>query len=138
MPRLTILFALFASIIMGFASPLHANATSELRLQARTTHQGRATWFNVGLGNCGDWNSDNDPILAISILRYGNGGNCNQWVKITNHGNGNVAYAKTRDSCQSCGEDDIDLSPDAFQQLAALSVGQLTVSWNFMAMDWAP
>jgi len=134
---LSVIFTLFISILIGFASSRPAsNFTSQL--DTRTTHTGRGTWFEVGLGNCGDWNVNSDPILAISIERYGDGGNCDQWVYITNDANGRTAYGKTRDSCQSCGESDIDMSPSLFEQLADLSVGEITVSWHFMKMGWSP
>jgi len=78
-------------------------------------------------------NTQYDPVIAISKDLYDrNGGsNCGQGVFITNDANGNTAYATTVDSCQSCGDNDIDMSPEIFQQLDPLSVGLLTVTWNF-------
>src|SRR5882757_9238654 len=78
--------------------------------------------FVLGLGNCGYTDGNNDPVLAIGIGLYNrNGGsNCNQvtfflpllqsllillqWVSIVS--NGNTAYGLTRDSCESCGDND--------------------------------
>jgi len=136
------LFALFASIAVTIASPVPSpdtNATM-VDLVKRVTHVGRGTWFNVGLGNCGKWNANSDAIVAISTSRYNaNGGaNCDQWVQIVNTKNGKKAYGMTRDSCESCGTEDLDMSPSLFQQLDNLSVGQLKISWNFMAKGWHP
>ena len=38
----------------------------------------QGTWFDVGLGACGEWNVNSDKIVAISSQIYGSGGNCNQ------------------------------------------------------------
>ncbi|RDB15327.1 hypothetical protein Hypma_004772 [Hypsizygus marmoreus] len=138
------LFALFASVFVAFASPVlvpsdNANVTL-VDLEKRITHVGRGTWFNVGLGNCGKVNKDSDAIVAIAKSRYNanGGGNCDQWVEIVNTKNGKKAYGKTRDSCQSCKPEDLDLSPSLFKKLDALSVGQLKISWHFMAKGWSP
>lgn len=40
-----------------------------------TSHQG--TWFYDGLGACGYYNTNSDPIVAISAQIYGTGGSCN-------------------------------------------------------------
>ncbi|KAH0586537.1 hypothetical protein J132_08247 [Termitomyces sp. J132] len=137
-----LLFALFASVVVTIAVPVpgsFANSTV-VSLEKRITHVGRGTWFHVGLGNCGYINKDSDPIVAIAKSRYdANGGaNCNQWVEIVNTKNGRKAYGKTRDSCQSCGDSDLDMSPSLFQKLDSLSVGELTISWHFMAKGWSP
>jgi hypothetical protein len=50
-------------------------------------------------------------------------------MHITNTANGHTVWAKTSDSCQSCGYDDIDLSPAAFKKLASLDAGVITASW---------
>ncbi|KLO11476.1 hypothetical protein SCHPADRAFT_470227 [Schizopora paradoxa] len=91
------------------ATPLSVeprNATVRVRA-ADVTHTGRGTWFNPGLGACGETNSDSDPVLAIGSSRFGSGGNCFQWVKIT--ANGVTAFGQTVDSCPGCGEDDLGL-----------------------------
>ncbi|CAE6414151.1 hypothetical protein RSOLAG1IB_00308 [Rhizoctonia solani AG-1 IB] len=111
------------------------NATT---FDKRVTHVGRATWFHAGLGNCGYWDNDDTPIVAVSTAMYKQGGNCNQWVELINTANGNKVYAKMRDSCPPCGYDDVDLSPNAFQALAPLSQGVSTVSWHFMNRNWSP
>ncbi|KAF8073422.1 RlpA-like double-psi beta-barrel-protein domain-containing protein-containing protein [Lyophyllum atratum] len=136
------LFALFASIAVTIASPLpetYTNATT-VDLEKRVTHVGRGTWFHVGLGNCGKRNVDSDPIVAISKKRYdANGGaNCDQWVEIVNTKNGKKAYGKTRDSCESCSTEDLDMSPSLFSKLDNPSVGVLKISWHFMAKGWSP
>ncbi|KDR82366.1 hypothetical protein GALMADRAFT_133997 [Galerina marginata CBS 339.88] len=134
------LFAFFASVMMTFASPVPVMDGELVDVQRRVTHVGRGTWFYPGLGNCGKVNTSQDLILAIGKQLYdrNGGGNCDQYVQITNVANGKVAYGLTRDSCQSCGDNDIDMSPALFQKLAPLSTGLLQVSWNFMNKSWKP
>ncbi|THH27880.1 hypothetical protein EUX98_g6315 [Antrodiella citrinella] len=129
------LFSLFCTLCG--ASPLAVNGTSGT-LEKRVTHTGRGTWFNAGLGACGDEDSNDNPIVAISSQIYGSGGNCNQWMTITNTKNGKVASGKTRDECEGCGKYDIDMSPSLFEQLGSLDTGVLSVSWHFEAKDWSP
>lgn len=94
MPSLTfILVAFFASLLCAFAVPVP-------ELDKRVDHSGRVslpltcrrspqliiasglslqgTWFDVGLGACGQWNVNSDFIVAISHDRWANGGNCEQ------------------------------------------------------------
>ncbi|KAF8171982.1 Non-catalytic module family EXPN protein [Mycena galopus ATCC 62051] len=140
MYRSTIVFV-FSCITLAFAASLPRNATVE-ELDKRVTHVGRGTWYNpsAGEGNCGHWDSDSSPVVAISIERYdaNNGGNCNQWIEITNTANGKTAYGKTRDSCQSCGTSDLDMSPSLFKEISTLATGEITISWHFMNTGWSP
>ncbi|KJA24385.1 hypothetical protein HYPSUDRAFT_136350 [Hypholoma sublateritium FD-334 SS-4] len=134
------IFAFFASIIITLAAPVPVENGELVELDRRLTRQGRGTWFYPGLGNCGWTNNSNDLILAIGKQLYdrNNAGNCGQYVQITNTANGKTAYGKTVDSCQSCGDNDIDMSPALFSKIAALSTGQLTVQWHFMNRAWQP
>ncbi|KAF8817207.1 hypothetical protein BYT27DRAFT_7205070 [Phlegmacium glaucopus] len=141
MSRLALfILALLASVTLTFASPAPVINEELVEIEKRATRVGRGTWYYPGLGNCGLWNNNNDPILAIGKGLYdSNGGsNCGQWVYIVNPSNGNTAYGLTRDSCESCGDNDIDMSPALFQQLAPLSTGQIEVSWHFMSKSWQP
>jgi len=135
MQGMSILFnALLASTLAALASPV-PNTTA---LEKRITHVGRGTWYEPGLGACGFTDSASDPVLAIGQGRYGDGGNCNQWVAITNTANGATAFGLTRDECESCSTEDLDMSPSLFQQLGNLDQGVITVSWHFQAKGWQP
>ncbi|KAF8997585.1 RlpA-like double-psi beta-barrel-protein domain-containing protein-containing protein, partial [Cyathus striatus] len=94
-----------------------------------------------GHGNCGGWNSDNDLIVAISKRLYDSGGasNCGQAsIRIIDTDNGRSAYGKVVDSCQSCGDNDLDISPALFSQFDNPGKGVLSVSWHFMPKGWSP
>ncbi|KLO11493.1 Non-catalytic module family EXPN protein [Schizopora paradoxa] len=132
---------LFVAAIAAFAIPAMASPVENATLAVRAddvTHTGRGTWFHPGLGACGQTNNDNDPVVAIGIGRFGSGGNCNQWMKITNTATGATAFGQTLDACESCGDSDIDMSPSLFQKLAPLSQGVITVSWNFEPVGFQP
>ncbi|KAJ7134797.1 RlpA-like double-psi beta-barrel-protein domain-containing protein-containing protein [Mycena epipterygia] len=142
MSRFAILCVLFFCAMLTFAAPLQQGNATLPNLDKRVTHVGRGTWYNpsAGEGNCGFFDSDSSPVVAISKERYdANGGeNCNQWIAITNTANGKVAYGKTRDSCQSCDTSSLDMSPSLFEELAPLSTGVLKISWHFEAKGWSP
>ncbi|KAI0916826.1 hypothetical protein AcW2_007115 [Taiwanofungus camphoratus] len=137
MSRLAVLFlTLCAFVATVFSTPV-PNATEVL--EKRITHTGRGTWFEVGLGACGDYNVDSDAIVAISHDIYGNGGNCNQWIAITNTETGITQYGLTRDECMGCDAISLDMSPSLFESLGAdLGAGVLQISWHFMNKAWQP
>ncbi|KAJ7095723.1 RlpA-like double-psi beta-barrel-protein domain-containing protein-containing protein [Mycena belliarum] len=147
MSRVAVLFALLFCAVLALAAPAPApqgNATTSTfpELDKRVTHTGRGTWYypSQNQGNCGFWDSDSSPVVAISKARYdaNNGGNCNQWVAITNKANGKTAYGRTRDSCQSCDQSSLDMSPGLFKKIASLGTGEITISWHFQAKGWSP
>ncbi|KAJ7781756.1 RlpA-like double-psi beta-barrel-protein domain-containing protein-containing protein [Mycena maculata] len=142
MSRIAVLFTAFWCALLALAVPLQQGNTTVADLAKRVTHVGRGTWYypSAGEGNCGYWDSNSDPVVAIGIARYdANGGaNCNQWIQITNEANGKVAYGKTRDSCEACDESSLDMSPSLFEQLSTLATGEITISWHFENIDWSP
>ncbi|KAF8710371.1 Non-catalytic module family expn, partial [Rhizoctonia solani] len=91
---------------------------------------GKATWFNTGLGACGKVTNDNQLIVALGPGPYNNGKMCGKTITVKNTKNGKSTTAKVVDLCPSCGSSNIDLSPAAFKKLGPLSTGVLTVSWN--------
>ncbi|KZT27408.1 hypothetical protein NEOLEDRAFT_1155114 [Neolentinus lepideus HHB14362 ss-1] len=136
MVRLTFFTTVVATVFAAFATPIPGENVTVL--EKRTTHSGRGTWFDVGLGACGETNVNSDHIVAISSQRYGNGGNCGQWIHITNDNNGKSAWGLTRDECMGCGEGDLDMSPSLFQMLGTLDQGVLSISWHFERMGFTP
>ncbi|KAG8682570.1 hypothetical protein FRC09_016678 [Ceratobasidium sp. 395] len=118
-------------LILGSASVATAAPTS--------THKGEATWYNPsdGIGACGRSNKDSDLVGAIAARRYDD----LTPDKNPNHSKacGKKATAKYGsksvtvtivDRCQACGYNDLDLSPAAFQKLAPLSKGRISVTWS--------
>ncbi|KAH9853708.1 RlpA-like double-psi beta-barrel-protein domain-containing protein-containing protein [Lenzites betulinus] len=132
---ITLALALVGSVIAAPAPVTPETAT----LAKRITHSGRGTFFNVGLGACGKHNVDSDHIVAISSSIFGSGGNCEQFMEITNTKNGKKAFGLVRDSCPGCGPGDVDMSPSLFQALGAtLDEGVVSVSWHFEKKGFKP
>ncbi|KAI0786875.1 Non-catalytic module family EXPN protein [Abortiporus biennis] len=132
------LYFLFALFCFTSAFPITITDLPTAHLEKRVDHTGRGTWFDVGLGACGFTDVDSSHIVAISHEVYGSGGNCNQWMHITNNANGKSVYALTRDECMGCGSNDVDLSPSAFSSIGNLDTGVLDVTWHYMAKGWSP
>ncbi|KAL9544889.1 hypothetical protein PS6_008535 [Mucor atramentarius] len=92
-------------------------------LQARSSMSGDATYYSVGLGSCGDTNSDGEMVAALSEKLMGTGSN-------GSYCGGKSVTVKVVDSCPGCGEGDVDLSPTAFKKLGALSEGVIPITWS--------
>ena len=118
---ITAFIALFTLIITAFASPVavekRSSRSGRVRLSLlRVSHSActyalgriQGTWFEVGLGACGDTSVDSDKIIAISSNIYGDGTYCDKTVSIT--ANGKTATATVKDECPSCGSGDIGTS----------------------------
>ncbi|KAB5587503.1 Rare lipoprotein A-like double-psi beta-barrel protein [Ceratobasidium theobromae] len=136
------------------AAPVESSSNSTLVARGPyDTHNGWTTYYNpsVGVGACGWSNSDSELVAAIGtslyqemmvgeyistllrLVSYANPNHskaCGKTAKVT--WQGKSVTVKVVDRCYACGYNDIDLSPAAFQRLAALSVGKLTgSSWKF-------
>ncbi|EMD40119.1 expansin-like protein [Gelatoporia subvermispora B] len=136
MSPFTVFFAILCALVCSvFATPVPSDTTT---LEKRITHTGRGTWFDVGLGACGYNNVNSDKIIAISSDIYGSGGNCNQYIHVTNKANGKSAWGQTRDECPGCGATDLDMSPSLFEELGSLDTGVLDIEWHFENKDWSP
>ncbi|KAF8314312.1 plant expansin, partial [Clavulina sp. PMI_390] len=104
-------------------------------------HTGDGTWFNPGLGACGITNDNADLITAVSTTIYdtypgytGTNPNNNPICghKLAVHHAGKTVTVKITDRCVACAEFDLDLSPGAFKQLAAESVGRIPITWDWL------
>ncbi|CAG8583892.1 11457_t:CDS:2 [Diversispora eburnea] len=107
-------------------------------LTKRAFH-GDMTWYHLGLGACGKYNTDRDLACALPIAqfdRYTPNGNpnkntkCGKRIKVT-RGKKSVVV-RVVDRCEGCKSGDIDLSPAAFEKLASLSVGRTKCSWKYI------
>ena len=113
---------LFLSYILAIAGtmalPLH-----------RRGYSGEGTFYTVGLGSCGQTNSDSQKVAALSSSIMSGGDNCGRSLTVTS--GGKSVTVKAVDTCPSCGTGDVDLSPSAFKQLASLDKGRISISWSW-------
>ncbi|TGJ82238.1 hypothetical protein E0Z10_g6514 [Xylaria hypoxylon] len=123
MPSFTQIFMAIGAAGSVLAAPV-TNSTIPSRSQ---TFTGDITYYQPGLGACGETNSDSENVVAMSPTEYQ--GNCGKTITITK--DGKTATAKVVDKCPSCASGAIDVSSVVFQSLADMSVGRTTVSWSF-------
>ena len=99
---------------------------------------GEMTYYSpsVGLGSCGQTFADTDMIVAISAAKMNSGGNpsnnplCFSTITITNSA-GVSQDAKVTDTCPSCAENDLDVSPAVFQAFGSLDEGRISgIQWT--------
>lgn len=118
---------LVASLV--FALALVSQAKPIAHLEARKSMSGDATYYDVGLGSCGESNSNNDMVAALSKdLMGGDNSYCGQ--KISIKGDSGSVSVKVVDTCPSCDKGSIDLSPAAFKKLGDLGEGRIPITWS--------
>jgi len=129
--------ALFLTALSVFSNVLAAPLSLAVQ-----THSGQATFYAPGLGACGHTNVASDFIVAVGIATFnsfpGAGANpntnpiCAKTITATDPVTQRSVTVNVVDSCPSCGPNDLDLSPAAFNVLAgSLAPGRVPVNWNF-------
>ncbi|KAI8978054.1 RlpA-like double-psi beta-barrel-protein domain-containing protein-containing protein [Pilobolus umbonatus] len=127
MPSISQIILLSAACLsVALAVPLEARSFS-----------GDGTYYNTGIGSCGDTNNDNELVVALNAPQMEYSGNpnnnplCGKRIRVTNKANGKSVTVKIVDMCPPCSYGSVDLSPAAFQQIADLSTGRIKVQWDF-------
>ncbi|KAJ4465682.1 hypothetical protein C8J55DRAFT_248768 [Lentinula edodes] len=100
-----------------------------------------AGFYAPGLGACGIVNTDTDFIVAMTHIVFdaypGYDGVdcnpiCNRPIVVTSRiVQGKSVEVTVTDDCVACGNNEIQLSPAAFEQLADESEGLIDVSWSW-------
>ncbi|KFA79743.1 hypothetical protein S40288_00709 [Stachybotrys chartarum IBT 40288] len=92
---------------------------------------GEITFFEPGLGACGQVHGPDDFIAAVSHIRYDRESLCGRMLRVTR--DGRSADVRVVDRCAGCKEDDIDLSPAAFRQVIGdLGLGRVNGNWEWI------
>ncbi|KAI1200307.1 RlpA-like double-psi beta-barrel-protein domain-containing protein-containing protein [Nemania serpens] len=126
MPSLIQVLMTLGAAGSALAAPISVdgNAVAARSSQAFT---GDITYYQPGLGACGETSADSDAVVAMSPSQYD--GSCGKTITITK--GGKTARARVVDKCPACASGSIDVSSTVFQSLADLSVGRTTVHWKF-------
>ena len=120
--------AITSAAIVAFATVSAAPAEHK-SLAARSN--GELTWYNPGLGACGETNSDGDAVVAVSASIFDSEKVCNRKIRVTYKGK--QATVRVVDRCAGCSKYDLDLSPTAFETVVGdKGLGRVAGSW-----DWA-
>ncbi|WAR56158.1 hypothetical protein PtB15_7B3 [Puccinia triticina] len=82
---------------------------------------GRATFYDPGLGACGQTNGPGDFIVALNQAQYTANKWCNKKIKI--FFGGKSTEATIVDECPGCPENGLDMSPSLFEFFASKDVG---------------
>eukprot|EP00026_Physarum_polycephalum_P021055 Phypoly_transcript_24056.p1 GENE.Phypoly_transcript_24056~~Phypoly_transcript_24056.p1 ORF type:complete len:164 (+),score=13.28 Phypoly_transcript_24056:22-492(+) len=93
------------------------------------SNSGDATYYDVGLGACGQTNNNGQLVAALNQPQWAGGANCGRSVTVYGP-NGQVTVTIV-DLCPGCGQGSLDLSPTAFQQIASLDAGRVHITWNW-------
>jgi len=89
---------------------------------------GNATYYDPGLGSCGNTNTDADLVVALNPAWMPQ--SCGSCIVVSYQGSS--VTVKVVDTCEGCDYTSVDLSRTAFSQLASLDAGRLTgISWNW-------
>ena len=101
-----------------------------------TVFTGEGTYYDLsssavgGLGNCSFDHSIISPfyIGAMNAVQYGDADYCGACAEVT--GPIGTVVVKIIDQCPECAHGDIDLSPEAFDQIANRIDGRVNISWK--------
>jgi expansin (peptidoglycan-binding protein) len=98
-------------------------------------HQGIATYYNAtGDGACMFGPSPNDlMVAAMNAEEYNNAGVCGSYVYVT--GPKGAITVRIVDLCPECLAGHLDLSREAFEQIADLYLGVVPIAWQVVSPD---
>jgi predicted RNA-binding Zn-ribbon protein involved in translation (DUF1610 family) len=107
-------------------------------------NQGEATFFSIGLGACGKYNTDNDMVCAIPHGMFDPSPNGNPNLN-PNCGKQMIVCRGERcvtvtivDRCEACVPGDVDLSPKAFGLIAKPEEGRVKVDCTYLGSEATP
>ncbi|KAM0352997.1 hypothetical protein ACHAPU_001882 [Fusarium lateritium] len=93
-------------------------------------NDGDITFYHPGLGACGKDSGDSSMVAAIAASLYDAQDLCNK--VITLKGDKGTVKVTVVDRCESCGENDLDISPAAFMwAIGPLETGRGKGTWSF-------
>jgi expansin (peptidoglycan-binding protein) len=98
-----------------------------------STHAGEATYYDFadGSGNCSFPATPDDLLVgAMNAVDYAGSAVCGSCVRI--EGPDGSVDVRIVDQCPECPEGDIDLSPQAFVEIAAIEQGRVEIEWTYV------
>ncbi|OAA35425.1 Rare lipoprotein A (RlpA)-like protein [Metarhizium rileyi] len=123
-----IVAAVLALALAATAAPV-AEGEHMNQLSARTN--GDFTYYNTGLGACGQNNNDGEMVAAVGHSLYDRTHPCGRRIRV--HYRGRSVVVRVVDRCGGCSDNSLDLSPAAFVQVVgSLGPGRVQGSWEFI------
>ena len=121
------------------AAPRTAPATSSLagRIRPRATYQGVATVYKAGVGDgaCSYGPSSDMMIAAMNTIDYETSRACGVYVRVHAANGASVTVRITNECPLPCAPGQLDLSEQAFAELAPVSTGRLAITWSLVSPD---
>jgi len=115
------------------AAPSGGGVLGTGRIRYGRAYTGRGTFYGAtGAGNCSYPASSNLMVGAMNQLDYGNSQACGAYLEVTGP-SGKTITIRVVDRCPECAAGAIDLSRQAFAELAAPSTGQITIHWRLLS-----
>ncbi len=130
-----ILFTAIAFLAYLISAAPIKNEAGSSQLVTRSSYSGDGTFYAPGLGSCGWTNDSSDMIAALNHIQMANGDNsnknpnCGKSIKVK--GPKGSVTVKIVDTCPGCASGDVDMSPAAFQKIASLSQGRVSITWSW-------
>lgn len=95
-------------------------------------HRGEGTYYAAdGSGNCSFDASPQDlRVAAMNHVDYAGSAVCGACVRVS--GPSGAVTVRIVDQCPECAQGDLDLSPQAFDGIAARSLGRVAIRWQFV------
>lgn len=96
------------------------------------SHSGEGTYYDAtGDGNCMFGPSPNDLLVgAMNQTDYLASAACGRCALV--QGPSGSVSVRIVDRCPECKPGDIDLAPQAFEKIAALSLGRVDITWSYV------
>ncbi|KEQ86498.1 hypothetical protein D6C78_05026 [Aureobasidium pullulans] len=142
-------FLALLALIIGLAVGLtkHSKGGQNLPLPTNSEqHEGDLTYYGTGLGSCGLTSTDSDMIVAVSHYVFDAASRssdpnqnplCGLKLRASRYdeqvGERRSVDLKVVDRCVGCAATDIDVSPAAFDKLAARASGRVDVTWAWLS-----
>jgi expansin (peptidoglycan-binding protein) len=100
---------------------------------ANPVYRGEATYYyTTGGGACSFGPSPDDlMVAAMNSVQYDNAAMCGAYVQVT--GPKGAVTVRIVDLCPGCGAGDLDLSQEAFGQIAELGQGRVPITWQVVS-----
>ncbi|KAJ3503394.1 hypothetical protein NMY22_g18262 [Coprinellus aureogranulatus] len=126
----------FAFAVPLLAEPPLAERSANSTRLAKRFDGARFSFYDAGLGACGEVNSNSDFIVALNIAQWDNKAHCGETITISF--GGKTARAKIMDLCPGCPYGGLDLTRGLFSYFASQDLGIIHGTWNFGSAGGAP
>ncbi|TLD33510.1 hypothetical protein PspLS_00715 [Pyricularia sp. CBS 133598] len=132
-------------LVIGLAAGLSSRSGGREKMplpEDGKTYVGELTYYNPGLGACGQDHGDGDMVVAVAheLFDEVGGGDanpnnnrlCGRKIRVSADGGRDSIEVTVVDRCEGCKPTDLDLSPSAFRRLADESRGRVKGEWQWV------